>query len=420
MNRELEERYEAAKAKYAKLGIDTDKAIKALDNVTISLHCWQGDDVHGFVNSHALNGGIEVTGDYFGKARSLEELQEDIEEVIQLLPGHFKVNLHAIYPSSPLNGRDIDDLRPEDFQGWVNWAKKNRIALDFNPTFFSHPMYQDNFTLASPKKDVRDFWIRHGKACLRIGDYFGRELNSRCITNIWIPDGMKDNPYSYLEARKRLVDSLDQILEEPYDKANQLVAVESKFFGIGAESYTVGSHEFYFGYASKHQLALTLDSGHFHPNESIADKISSSLLYVPEVLLLVSRPVNWDSDHVVILDDKLNDLAQALVRDNLLDKAHIALDFFDATIDRIAAWVIGVRSMQKALLKAFLEPTAKMIADETALKYTERLALTEELKSYPWGDVYDYYCYKRHVPVATEWLINIKGYEQNILSKRGN
>lgn len=415
---DIEKRYALAKEKYKAIGVDTNKALEQLDKVKISLHCWQGDDIQGFISNDALSGGIQVTGNYPGKARNIEELQQDIEKVLSLLPGHFKLNLHAIYVDRPLGNRDIDELVPEDFEGWVKWAKEHKLGLDFNPTCFSHKMYKDNFTLASPDKEVRDFWIRHCKACVKIGDYIGKELNEKCVTNIWIPDGMKDNPYSHLEARKRLESALDEIISTPYDKKNELLAVESKFFGIGAESYTVGSSEFYLGYAIKNQIADTLDSGHFHPSEYISDKISSVLMYTPELLLHVSRPVNWDSDHVVIFDDELNRIAQSLVRDNLLDRTHIGLDFFDATINRIAAWVIGTRSTQKALLKAFLEPHEEMIKDENDIKYTKRLALSEELKAYPWGDVYDYYCYKNNIPVGEAWLEEVNKYEKEVLSKR--
>lgn len=415
---DIEKRYEIAKARYKEIGVDTEKALEELSKVKISLHCWQGDDIQGFVSDASLSGGIQVTGNYIGKARNIAELEQDIEKVLSLLPGSFKLNLHAIYVSSSLKDRDIDEIKPSDYESWVKFAKKNHLGLDFNPTCFSHPMFKDNFTLSSPNKEVRDFWIRHCKASLKVGEYFGKELNEKCVTNIWIPDGMKDNPYSRLEARKRLEDSLDEILSTAYDKRYELVAVESKFFGIGAESYTVGSNEFYLGYAIKHQIADTLDAGHFHPSEYISDKISSVLLYTPELLLHVSRPVNWDSDHVVIFDDELNRIAESLVRDDLLSKTHIGLDFFDATINRIAAWVIGARSTQKALLKAFLEPIEMMKQDENNLEYTKRLALTEELKAYPWNDVYDYYCYKHNVPVGKEWLTEVKKYEEEVLKER--
>lgn len=415
---DIETRYKIAKSRYAEIGVDTEKALAELSKIKISLHCWQGDDIQGFVSDSSLSGGIQVTGNYPGKARNINELQQDIEKVLSLLPGSFKLNLHAIYVSNPLGNRDIDEIKPSDYEGWIEFAKKNHLGLDFNPTCFSHPMFKDNFTLSSPDKKVRDFWIKHCKACLKVGEYFGKELNEKCVTNIWIPDGMKDNPYSHLEARKRLSDSLDEILATDYDKDYEIVAVESKFFGIGTESYTVGSNEFYLGYAIKHQIADTLDAGHFHPSEYISDKISSVLLYTPELLLHVSRPVNWDSDHVVIFDDELNRIAQSLVRDDLLSRTHIGLDFFDATINRIAAWVIGTRSTQKALLKAFLEPKEMMKNDENDLKYTKRLALTEELKAYPWNDVYDYYCYKNNVPVGMNWLEEVEKYEKEILSER--
>ena len=419
MDEKIKEAYQRAKEAYASIGVDTDKALQALDEVPISIQCWQGDDIQGFLNDNALSGGIQVTGNYPGKARNFQELQEDLEKVLSLVPGKKKINLHAIYATRPLEGRDIDELFPEDFRGWVDFAKKNDVGLDFNPTFFSHPMYKDNFTLSSPDEEVRSFWVRHGKCCVTIGDYFGRELGKKCVTNIWVPDGMKDDPYSHLEARKRLTKSLDEILATEYDRRNELLAVESKFFGIGAESYTVGSSEFYLGYAAKNQIALCLDSGHFHPNEYISDKLSSALLYVPELLLHVSRPVNWDSDHVVTDNDELNHIMEALVRDGLLERTHIGLDFFDATIDRIAAYVVGIRSSQKALLKAFLEPTESLLSAERNLDYTTRLAEVEELKSYPWGDVYAYYLAKNGI-VNHGWLESVKEYEKNVLRKRGN
>ncbi|HIU70699.1 MAG TPA: L-rhamnose isomerase [Candidatus Enterosoma merdigallinarum] len=419
MEEKIEKAYRLAKEAYAKIGVDTDKAIEKLDQVPISIQCWQADDIQGFVNSNALTGGIQVTGNYPGKARNFQELTQDLEKVFSLVPGKKKVNLHAIYVTRPLEGRDIDALVPEDFAGWVEFAKKNGVGLDFNPTCFSHPMFKDNFSLASPDEEVRSFWVRHAKACVRIGDYFGKALGEKCVTNIWIPDGMKDDPYSHLEARKRLTTSLDEILATDYDHSDEILAVESKFFGIGAESYTVGSSEFYLGYAAKNQIALCLDSGHFHPNEFISDKLSSALLYVPEILLHISRPVNWDSDHVVTDTDELNHIMEGLVRDGLLDRTHIGLDFFDATINRIAAYVIGIRSTQKALLKAFLEPTEYLLGKEKALDYTERLALVEELKSYPWGDVYAYYLAKNGIP-NHDWLDAVKAYEKEVLEKRGN
>lgn len=419
MDEKILQAYKRAKETYAEIGVDTDKAIERLEQVPISIQCWQADDIQGFISDNALSGGIQVTGNYPGKARNFAEVCQDLEEVFSLVPGKKKINLHAIYVTRPLEGRDVDALVPEDFRGWVDFARRNGIGLDFNPTFFSHPMYRDGFTLASPDEAVRSFWVRHGQACVRIGDYFGKELGEKCVTNIWIPDGMKDDPYSHLEARKRLTKSLDEILATEYDRRNELLAVESKFFGIGAESYTVGSSEFYLGYAAKNQIALCLDSGHFHPNEYISDKLSSALLYVPELLLHVSRPVNWDSDHVVTDNDELNHIMEALVRDGLLERTHIGLDFFDATIDRIAAYVVGIRSSQKALLKAFLEPTESLLSAERNLDYTTRLAEVEELKSYPWGDVYAYYLAKNGI-VNHGWLESVKEYEKNVLRKRGN
>ncbi|MFA6861671.1 MAG: L-rhamnose isomerase [Bacilli bacterium] len=418
MNQKILAEYKDAKNQYAKLGVDTDNAIQELSNIPISIQCWQGDDIQGFMSADSLSGGIQVTGNYPGKARNISELRQDLEEVMRLVPGQKRVNLHAIYADCKKK-KDIDQLEPEDFKTWVDWAKKEQIGLDFNPTCFSHPMYQNNFTLSSPDKNVRDFWIRHCRASLKIGDYFGKELHNRCVTNIWIPDGFKDNPIDRYTPRKRLMDSLDEILKDSYDKKNELVSVESKFFGIGAESYTTGSNEFYLGYAIKNQIGLTLDSGHFHPNEFISDKISSVLLYVPELLLHVSRPVNWDSDHVVILNDELDGIAQSLIRNDLIKRTHIGLDFFDATINRIAAWVIGIRSTQKALLKAYLEPTDELKKMEYGFDYTDRLALTEELKSYPFAAVYNYYCELNKVPVGIDWVAKTKDYEKQILSKRG-
>ncbi|MDD7707435.1 MAG: L-rhamnose isomerase [Candidatus Enterosoma sp.] len=419
MNKEIEQRYLLAKEKYARVGVDTDLALKKLEDVAISVQCWQGDDIQGFISDASLSGGIQVTGNYPGKARNLKELQMDIEKAFSLIPGKKRLNLHAIYVSSPLEGRDIDQLEAKDFQGWIDWAKKENIGLDFNPTCFSHPMYKDNFTLASPDEEVRSFWVRHCKACVKIGDDIGRQLNDKCVTNIWIPDGMKDNPYSHLEARERLMKSLDEILATPYSKENELLAVESKFFGIGAESYTVGSSEFYLGYAIKNQIGICLDAGHFHPNEFISDKISSALMFVPELLLHVSRPVYWDSDHVDIFDDELQRIAQSLVRENALSRTHIGLDFFDATINRIASWVIGTRSTQKALLKAFLEPKEELLKIENDCNYTKRLMLTEELKAYPWGDVYNYFLESHGVKSDEDWYQDVEEYEKEVLSKRG-
>lgn len=416
--RDLRKEYELAKKEYAKIGVDTDKALERLANVRISMHCWQGDDVRGFLFNSDLSGGIQTTGNYPGRARNVKELKEDITEVLKLVPGKFNLNLHAIYADTD-EKIDLDQIEPKHFAKWVEFAKEHNLGLDFNPTCFSHPMASSGFTLSSADDKVRNFWIEHCKRSRKIGEYFGKELGIPCVTNIWIPDGMKDIPYDRLSPRKRLEDSLDQILEEKIDPKYNIDSVESKVFGIGVESYTVGSNEFYLGYATKNQTALTLDSGHFHPTEYISDKISSVLLYVPHLLLHVSRPVRWDSDHVVIFDDELNEIARSLVRSNLIEKTSIGLDYFDASINRIAAWVVGIRSTQKALLKAMLEPVDTINELEKEMKYTDRIVLTEEMKSMPFGVVYDYYCFINNIPVGSEYLAEIKDYENKVLSKRG-
>lgn len=416
--RDLRKEYELAKKEYAKIGVDTDKALERLANVRISMHCWQGDDVRGFLFNSDLSGGIQTTGNYPGRARNVKELKEDITEVLKLVPGKFNLNLHAIYADTD-EKIDLDQIEPKHFAKWVEFAKEHNIGLDFNPTCFSHPMASSGFTLSSADDKVRNFWIEHCKRSRKIGEYFGKELGIPCVTNIWVPDGMKDIPYDRLSPRKRLEDSLDKILEEKIDPKYNIDSVESKVFGIGLESYTVGSNEFYLGYATKNQTALTLDSGHFHPTEYISDKISSVLLYVPHLLLHVSRPVRWDSDHVVIFDDELNEIARSLVRSNLIEKTSIGLDYFDASINRIAAWVVGIRSTQKALLKAMLEPVETINELEKDMKYTDRMVLTEEMKSMPFGVVYDYYCFINNIPVGGEYLAEIKDYENKVLSKRG-
>lgn len=416
--RDLRKEYELAKKEYAKIGVDTDKALERLANVRISMHCWQGDDVRGFLFNSDLSGGIQTTGNYPGRARNVKELKEDITEVLKLVPGKFNLNLHAIYADTD-EKIDLDQIEPKHFAKWVEFAKEHNLGLDFNPTCFSHPMASSGFTLSSADDKVRNFWIEHCKRSRKIGEYFGKELGIPCVTNIWIPDGMKDIPYDRLSPRKRLEDSLDKILEEKIDPKYNIDSVESKVFGIGVESYTVGSNEFYLGYATKNQTALTLDSGHFHPTEYISDKISSVLLYVPHLLLHVSRPVRWDSDHVVIFDDELNEIARSLVRSNLIEKTSIGLDYFDASINRIAAWVVGIRSTQKALLKAMLEPVDTINELEKEMKYTDRIVLTEEMKSMPFGVVYDYYCFINNIPVGSEYLAEIKDYENKVLSKRG-
>jgi L-rhamnose isomerase len=414
----LEQAYELARQRYAELGVDTAKAMERLRQIPISLHCWQGDDVGGFENPDTgLDGGIAVTGNYPGKARTPDQLRTDLDKTLSLIPGKHRLNLHAIYLDT--KGKvERNALEPEHFTSWVQWAKANGLGMDFNGTYFSHPKADSGFTLSSADEGIRKFWIEHGICCRKIGAYMGAELGTPCVTNVWVPDGHKDIPIDRLGPRERLADSLDQIFAQKIDPKVHLDAVESKLFGIGAESYTTGSHEFYLGYAASRQTLLCLDAGHFHPTEVISDKISSVLMFVPELLLHVSRPVRWDSDHVVILDDELRAIAQQLVRNDFLAKTHIGLDFFDASINRIAAWVIGTRCMIKALLIALLEPTEKLRRAEADGDFTSRLALLEEAKTLPYGAVWDYYCTKSDVPVGKAWLAETKAYEKDVLSQR--
>jgi L-rhamnose isomerase len=411
------ERYDSAKMIYAKLGIDTDDAIKQLSNIPISMHCWQGDDVTGFENADTLSGGIQATGNYAGKARNPEELMADIDKALSLIPGHHRINLHANYAIME-DGEyfDRDKLQPKHFKRWVKFAKERGLGIDFNPTYFSHPKAL-NATLSSEDDEIRKFWIDHGKCCIRISEYFAQELGVPCCMNIWIPDGYKDIPADRTSPRERLKDSLDQILSIPYDKSKVYVAVESKVFGIGLESYTVGSHEFYMNYASKNNLLCLLDNGHFHPTEAIADKISSMLLFSDKVALHVTRSVRWDSDHVVLYDDETKEIAKEIIR-NGADRVLLALDFFDASINRIAAWVIGMRNMQKALLNALLQPNERMVKLQRDRGLTELLMLQEELKLYPVGDVWNYYCELNQVPQIEDWFQLIRVYEEQVLLKR--
>ncbi len=414
----IEQAYELARQRYAAVGVDTDKAMAGLRQIPISLHCWQGDDVGGFENPDTgLDGGLAVTGSYPGKARTPDELRADLDQTLSLIPGRHRLNLHAIYLDAD---RKIERnaLEPAHFTSWVQWAQEKGMGMDFNGTYFSHPKADSGFTLSSADEDIRQFWIEHGICCRKIGAYMGKELGTPCVTNVWIPDGYKDIPIDRLGPRERLADSLDKIFAETIDPKVHLDAVESKLFGIGAESYTVGSHEFYLGYAIAQQTLLCLDAGHFHPTEMISEKISSVLMFVPELLLHVSRPVRWDSDHVVILDDELRAIAAELVRNDFLGKVHIGLDFFDASINRIAAWVIGTRCMIKALLIALLEPTDRLRRAEAEGDFTSRLALLEEAKTLPYGAVWDYYCLQSDVPVGEAWLAAAKTYEKDVLSKR--
>ncbi|MGQ9768364.1 MAG: L-rhamnose isomerase [Anaerolineae bacterium] len=418
-DKHIRDAYALARERYAALGVDTDAALARLAAIPISLHCWQGDDVGGFENPGGeLTGGIAATGNYPGKARTPAELRQDLDMAFSLIPGRHRLNLHAIYAETGGAKVDRDALRPEHFAGWVAWAKERGHGLDFNPTFFSHPKADDGFTLASYDEGIRRFWIEHGIACRVIGEHFGRELGTPCVTNIWIPDGFKDTPADRKTPRLLLKDSLDKILAYPIDRRYNLDAVEGKLFGIGSESYVVGSHEFYLGYAITNRILLTLDSGHFHPTETIADKLSAVLTYVDEALLHVSRGVRWDSDHVVTLNDDLLAIAQELVRGDYLSRVHIGLDYFDASINRIAAWVIGTRAMQRALLSALLEPFTQLRDLERTGDYTGRLALQEALKGLPAGAVWDYFCLQHDLPVDTAFMGEIRAYEAAVLARR--
>jgi L-rhamnose isomerase len=416
---QIEQVYTLAKERYASLGVDTEGALARLSHISLSLHCWQGDDVGGFEDPHrGLSGGIMATGNYPGKARTQDELRQDLDKAYNLIPGTHRLNLHAIYLEAD---RKVprNEIEPKHFSTWVDWAKANHHGIDFNPTCFSHPLADDGFTLSHPEAGVRQFWIEHCIACREIGAYFGQELGTPAITNIWIPDGYKDTPVDRLGPRQRLRDSLDKILAQPIDQRHNLDAVESKLFGIGSESYVVGSHEFYLGYATAKQILLCLDAGHFHPTESIADKLSAVLLYVPAILLHVSRGVRWDSDHVVTLTDELEAIMQEVVRGDYLERVHIGLDFFDASINRIAAWTIGARNSLKALLMALLEPIEQLRTLEMAGDYTARLSLLEELKVMPFGAIWDYYCTQQNVPVGMAFLDEIHVYEGQVLAQRG-
>lgn len=411
-------RYEEAKKRYEALGVDVEGALKKLAATTISIHCWQGDDVTGFENADgALTGGIQATGNYPGKARTPQELMADFDKVLSLTPGAKKINLHACYAIFDGNKVDRDAIEPKHFAPWVAYAKERGIGIDFNPTCFSHPMLKNGLSLSSPDEEVRAFWIRHCIACRRIAAYFAKELGQPVVNNVWIPDGYKDIPADRLGPRMRLKDSLDQIFAEKLDGV--IDCVESKVFGIGVESYTVGSNEFYMGYAASHPGVYNLlDNGHYHPTEVVSDKIPSLLAFFDKIPLHVTRPVRWDSDHVVLFDDETREIAKEIVRNDALDKVLIGLDYFDASINRISAWVVGVRNMQKALLFALLQPNAKMKTLQDAHNFSELMMLSEEMKSYPFGDVWEHYCETQGVPAGLEWFDEIKQYEETVLSKR--
>jgi L-rhamnose isomerase len=411
------ERYLSAKEIYAKLGVDTDAAMKSLQNIPISMHCWQGDDVGGFEGVGQLSGGIQATGNYPGKARTPEELMADIDMALSLIPGIHRINLHASYAIFEKGEVvDRDKLEPKHFKKWVEFAKERKLGLDFNPTYFSHPKAVDA-TLSSENEDIRRFWVEHGKACIKITEYFAKELGTPSLMNLWIPDGFKDIPADRTAPRARLKKSLDEIIATPYDKSKVTIAVESKVFGIGFESCTIGSHEFYMNYAAKNNLLCLLDNGHYHPTESVADKISSMLLFSDKVALHVTRPVRWDSDHVVILDDETREIAKEIIR-NGAERVLLALDFFDASINRIAAWVVGMRNMQKALLSALLLPNERMALLQNRREFSELLMLSEEMKLYPVGDVWNYFCELSHVQEREDWFAEVKNYEKEVLSKR--
>ncbi|MCJ7778035.1 MAG: L-rhamnose isomerase [Sedimentisphaerales bacterium] len=417
-SRKTEGAYEAARQRYAELGVDTNKAMERLSKIAISLHCWQGDDVTGFESSEGLSsGGIMATGAYPGKARTADELREDLEKAMSLIPGKHRLNLHAIYAETA--GKvERNQLTVEHFSAWIDWAKANGLGMDFNSTFFSHPKAESGFTLASADKGIRKFWVEHGIACRKIGAAMGKKLVTPCVTNVWIPDGYKDIPVDRKGPRQRLRKSLDEIFAEKIDRSCLLDSVESKLFGIGSESYVVGSHEFYLGYAIRNNVLLCLDMGHFHPTEVVSDKISSVLTFLDEILLHVSRGVRWDSDHVVILSDELRWLAEEIVRGDYLQRVHIGLDFFDASINRVAAWVIGTRCMLKALLIALLEPTDKLRQMEEMGDFTGRLAMLEELKTLPFGEGWDHYCIKEAVPAGADWLKEVRDYEAKVTNLR--
>ncbi|MGB4658551.1 MAG: L-rhamnose isomerase [Mobilitalea sp.] len=412
------ERYESSREIYQKIGVDTEMAIAVLKDIPISMQCWQGDDVKGFDQEGPLSGGIQATGSYPGKARNPVELMSDIEKALSLIPGKHKVNLHASYAVFEEGEyADRDQLQPKHFSKWVEFAKERGLGLDFNPTFFSHPKAAP-FTLSSPDKEIRDFWIRHGQACIRIAEYFADELGTPCTLNIWIPDGYKDVPADRLSPRARFKDSLDKMLSMDYDKEKVQVCLESKVFGIGVESYTVGSAEFCLKYAAKNNLLSLMDNGHYHPTEVVSDKIASMLLFDEKIALHVTRAVRWDSDHVVLFDDETKEIAKEIVRNNAINRVILALDFFDASINRISAWVVGMRNMQKALLYALLQPNKELADLQNNGDLTELMMRQEELKTYPFGDVWNYFCQVNQVPEKENWYEEVRKYEREVLSKR--
>lgn len=415
----IQQAYQLAKERYQEVGISTDTVLRKLSHLSISMHCWQGDDVGGFENAgSSLGDGLAVTGNYPGKARTSQELRRDFEKAISLIPGRHRINLHASYAEMSGKKVDRDSLSAEQFKGWIAWAKSLKIGMDFNQTYFSHPKVDRGFTLTHPDKGIRRFWIEHGIRCREIGAAIGKSLGKTCLTNLWIPDGMKDTPVNRRRSRELLIESLDAIFAKKLDPKHNVDSVESKLFGIGAESFTPGSHEFYLGYALSRKLLLTLDSGHFHPTEGIADKISSLMCFMPEIALHVSRGIRWDSDHVVTFSDDLQAIAQELVWGGYLERVRIGLDYFDASINRVAAWVVGTRNMIKALLIAMLAPIQLMKKAEIEGDYTSRLVWMEEMKTLPFSAVWDYYCHISGVPAGEAWLVEVKQYEKQVLSQR--
>jgi len=409
-------RFNEAKEIYEEIGVDVDAALVKLGKVKVSMHCWQGDDVIGF-DSKELTGGIAATGNYPGKATNPDQLMADMDKAMSLIPGKHKINLHASYAITNENV-DRDKLEPKHFQAWVDYARERGLGLDFNPTLFSHPKAADNLTLSNTDSSIRQFWIDHCKASRKIAAYFGKELGCTALNNIWIPDGSKDVPADRIGPRRRLKDALDEIFQQKYDKKYLADSVESKVFGLGVESYTVGSHEFYMNYAAKNNLLCLLDTGHFHPTEVVSDKISSMLLFADQLALHVSRPVRWDSDHVILFDEELKEIAKEIVRCEALERVFIGLDFFDASINRISAWVVGMRNMEKALLYALLMPNDALKKMQDKKNFTELMATMEEIKTYPFGDIWDYYCEMQGVPQKKEWFKEVQKYEMEVLSKR--
>jgi len=414
------ETYELAKERYSELGVDTDRVLKGLEKISLSIHCWQGDDVGGFENSNSKlsAGGIMATGNYLGKANSISELQLDLTKVMSLIPGSHRVNLHAMYGDFGDKYVERNKIEVSHFQTWIDWAKRERVGLDFNSTLFSHPKADSGFTLSSKSREIRNFWIEHVWKSREISVEIGKQLNDTVIHNIWIPDGMKDIPVDRLGHRMLLKDSLDKIFEQKLDKTYIEDALEGKLFGLGSEAYVVGSYDFYLSYAVKNNLYMNLDTGHFHPTESVADKISSILPFVKGILLHISRGLRWDSDHIVILNDDVVQIAEEIIRSKNLDKIKIALDFFDASINRLGAWIIGARSTLKSILYALLEPRDLLKEYEENGQYFQRLAILEELKSFPFGAVWDYYCYDKKVGIGKEWIREIESYEDKVLKKR--